>query len=178
MYDDIEIVVKWKEDEKDKLLSFLEGVMVMEDLLKRIIESQDRTEKRLIEGQDRTEKRLIEIQDKTEKRLIEIQNRTERTENQLLEIQNQTERTENQLIEIQDRTEKQFANIQNDLHTLKSDVRDIKESVHRIEEHQEESIMSSLTFMKKQNEVKNSQIQVLNKRLFEVESKVEETQKT
>jgi oligoendopeptidase F len=117
LYDDIEIVVKWKEGEKNKLLSFLEGVMVAEDLLKRIIESQDRTEKR-----------LIEIQDKTERRLIEIQNRTERTENQLKEIQ--------------DRTEKQFANIQNDLHTLKSDVRDIKESVHRIEEQQEETIMS------------------------------------
>jgi hypothetical protein len=121
-------------------------------------------------------KRLIESQDRTEKRLIEIQDRTERTEKQLIEIQDRTERTEKQLIESQDRTEKQFAIIQNDLHTLKSDVRDIKESVHRIEEHQEETIMSTLTFIKKQNEVKNSQIQVLNKRLFEVESKVEETQ--
>jgi hypothetical protein len=110
------------------MLLFLEGVMVIEDLLKRLVESQDRTEKRLIESQNRNEK--------------------------------------------------QFTFIQNDLHTLKSDVRDIKEAVNRIEEHQEETIMSTLTFIKKQNEGKNSQLQVLNKRLFEVESKVEEAQKS
>lgn len=82
------------------------------------------------------------------------------------------------LVESQDRTEKQFTIIQNDLHSLKSDVLDIKESVHRIEEHQEETIMSTLTLIKKQNEGKNIQIHVLNNRLFEVESKVEEVRKS
>ncbi|MCM2534409.1 hypothetical protein NDK43_21200 [Neobacillus pocheonensis] len=62
------------------------------------------------------------------------------------------------------------------LNNLVSDVPLIKEVVNRIERHQEDTIMGMLSHIKKQVEMKESQIQVLNKRLFEVESKTEHIQ--
>ncbi|MFC0272104.1 hypothetical protein ACFFIX_11640 [Metabacillus herbersteinensis] len=70
---------------------------------------------------------------------------------------------------VQDRTEKQ-------LNSLQSDVSTIKENVHRIENTQEEVVLGMLIHIKKQVETKESQIQVLNKRLFNVETKTEQTQ--
>ena len=59
---------------------------------------------------------------------------------------------------------------------IKVDVQTLKEGVQRIELHQEDTIMSMLTHIKKQVEMKESQIQVLNKRLFDVETKTEHFQ--
>jgi chromosome segregation ATPase len=90
-------------------------------------------------------------------------------------------RTESQLIKIQKNIqsiEKDVKLLQDDVQTIKTDVTDIKQSVQRIEEYQEESIMSMLVQIKKQGELKDSQIQVLNKRLFEVETKAEHIQQT
>lgn len=67
-------------------------------------------------------------------------------------------------------------NMQKQLTNLANDDQSIKEVVHRIESHQEDSIMGMLSPIKKQVELKESQIQVLNKRLFEVESKIEQVQ--
>jgi hypothetical protein len=56
------------------------------------------------------------------------------------------------ILESQNRTEIQLNNIQKEVLFIKSDVHDIKKSVYRIEEHQEESIMSMLVHIKKQGE--------------------------
>jgi hypothetical protein len=56
------------------------------------------------------------------------------------------------ILESQNRTEIHLNNIQKEVLFIKSDVHDIKKSVYRIEEHQEESIMSMLVHIKKQGE--------------------------
>jgi hypothetical protein len=56
------------------------------------------------------------------------------------------------ILESQNRTETQLNNIQKEVLFIKSDVHDIKKSVYRIEEHQEESIMNMLVHIKKQGE--------------------------
>ncbi|MDP4087217.1 MAG: hypothetical protein Q8934_21890 [Bacillota bacterium] len=63
--------------------------------------------------------------------------------------------------------------LKEDVAGLKTDVQNIKETVQRIELHQEESIMGMLRHIKKQDNVRGNQIQVLNKRLFNVEIKLE-----
>lgn len=55
------------------------------------------------------------------------------------------------ILESQNRTEIHLNNIQKEVQFIKSDVHDIKKSVYRIEEHQEESIMR-LAHIKKQGE--------------------------
>jgi chromosome segregation ATPase len=61
--------------------------------------------------------------------------------------------------------------LQQDMQHAKQDVQFIKETVQRIEVHQEEMVMGMLTHIKKRVDVKENQIQVLNKRLFDVETK-------
>lgn len=59
------------------------------------------------------------------------------------------------------------------MNALTEDVKAIKGTVNRIEQQQEETIIGVLTHIKKQVDKKESQIQVLNKRLFDVEAKIE-----
>lgn len=66
--------------------------------------------------------------------------------------------------------------LKSDVNALKGDVQILKESVHRIEHHQEDTIMGMLNHIKRQVDTKESQIQVLNKRLFDVETKTENIQ--
>ena len=79
------------------------------------------------------------------------------------------ERTEKQLTLFKNQTEEKF-------NALQDDVSASKESVHRIENTQEEVVLGMLIHIKEQVETKESQIQVLNKRLFNVEAKTEQTQ--
>lgn len=74
-----------------------------------------------------------------------------------------------QLLEGQQRTEKQLS-------VIREDIQSIKKSVRHIETQQEETIMSMLVHIQKQVELKENQIQVLNKRLFQVETKTEQIQ--
>ncbi|QOY34927.1 hypothetical protein AWH56_019745 [Anaerobacillus isosaccharinicus] len=50
---------------------------------------------------------------------------------------------------------------------------EIKSTVLRIEHHQEETIVGMLLHVKRQGEQKDSQIKVLNQRLFDVEARTE-----
>ncbi len=74
-----------------------------------------------------------------------------------------------ELLEGQQRTERQLS-------LIREDIQSIKTSVEHIETHQEETIMSMLVHIHKQVELKENQIQVLNKRLFQVETKTEQIQ--
>ncbi|MFE8701675.1 hypothetical protein ACFYKX_13810 [Cytobacillus sp. FJAT-54145] len=79
------------------------------------------------------------------------------------------------LLEGQDRTNQTLEVVLEDIQVIKSDVAGLKETVQRIELHQEETVVALLSQIKKKVEVRDSQIEVLNKRLFEVETKVEHT---
>jgi chromosome segregation ATPase len=114
-----------------------------------------------------------------EKLLQRIVTSQERTEKQLNNMQNDIQNIKSDVSELKadvSELKTDVSELKTDVRELKIDVQDIKESVHRIELHQEESIMSMLRHIKKQGEVKESQIQVLNKRLFEVETKAEHAQ--
>jgi len=74
-----------------------------------------------------------------------------------------------QLLEGQQRAEQQMS-------LIRADIQSIKKSVEHIETHQEETIMSMLVHIHKQVESKGNQIQVLNRRLFQLETKTEQLQ--
>jgi septation ring formation regulator EzrA len=97
----------------------------------------------------------------------------------LMKLLQGQERTEKRLDKIQgdlSNVKNDLSNVIVDLAHVKEDVTNIKEAVNRIENHQEETIMGILSHIKKQVDTKESQIQVLNKRLFTVETKTEQTQ--
>jgi chromosome segregation ATPase len=102
--------------------------------------------------------KLLQGQERTEKRLDKIQGDLSNVKNDLSNV----------IVDL--------AHVKEDLAHVKEDVTNIKEAVNRIENHQEETIMGILSHIKKQVDTKESQIQVLNKRLFTVETKTEQTQ--
>jgi chromosome segregation ATPase len=117
-------------------------------------------------------KKLLEGQEQTSNQLMALQESQGHTTNQLKDLQESQDQTTNQLKDLQE----SLGHTNKRLNDLQNDVTDIKEVVQRIENHQEETVMGMLLHIKKQSETKESQIQVLNKRLFEVETKTEQTQ--
>lgn len=110
--------------------------------------------KKLLEGQSRTEKKLSTIQD------------------DITNIKDDMTNLKDDIINIKS----DMTNIKGDMTNIQGNIKTIKETINRIENHQEESLMGILNQIKKQAELKDSQIQVLNKRLFTVETKTEQTQ--
>jgi septal ring factor EnvC (AmiA/AmiB activator) len=107
--------------------------------------------------------------------LKEVKN-MEQLLNRILEGQAKTERQLNALhAEVKD-MKNDVNNMKGDISTLKIDVKEIKSTVQRIETHQEETIVGILLHVKRQGEQKDSQIKVLNQRLFDVEARTEASQ--
>lgn len=71
------------------------------------------------------------------------------------------------LLEMQERTEKQ-------LNEMQEDIQNIKQALQGSEHQQDRNIMNRLIHVEEQVKRRESETQVLNRRLFKVESKIEQ----
>ncbi|MBN6185665.1 hypothetical protein JQN58_01540 [Aneurinibacillus sp. BA2021] len=71
------------------------------------------------------------------------------------------------LLEMQERTEKQ-------LNEMQEDIQNIKQALQGSEHQQDSNIMNRLIHVEEQVKRRESETQVLNRRLFTVESKIEQ----
>lgn len=75
-----------------------------------------------------------------------------------------------------DEVRNDIKNMNSDIKNMKTDIQEVKASVQKMEQYQENVIMSMLVHIKKQVDIKENQMQVLNRRLFDVEAKIEQMQ--
>jgi|SRR5690625_3128805 len=92
------------------------------------------------------------------------------------EMKDEQQSFKNSLEKIKDDIDHRFDTFETTVCHMQKDINEIKESVHRIEENEPRDILEMLDIIYNKIDEKDSDILVLNKRLFRVESVLEKIQ--